>query len=144
MSNPSRSKKQTEWPVNPPHDCEFCPRLADFRADIMAREPDWFNGPVPSFGDPQAELLIVGLAPGMQGAHRTGRPFTGDWAGDLLYATIAKFGFSRGVYDARIDDGLVLESYLSLIDVLNDGVAILSYCLFGGHVFFETHGKQYS
>ena len=95
---------------NPAHDCPLCPRLADFRDELIAREPDWFNGPVPSFGDPEAELLIVGLAPGMHGAHRTGRPFTGDWAGDLLYATIAKFGFSRGTYDARLDDGLVLEN----------------------------------
>ncbi len=103
-------KKQTITPLDPPHDCQLCPRLSAFRADVTVREPDWFNGPVPSFGDPQAELVIVGLAPGMQGAHRTGRPFTGDWAGDLLYATIAKFGFSRGVYDARIDDGLELEN----------------------------------
>jgi len=99
---------QTRSPEHPSHDCQLCPRLAGFRDDLKVKEPDWFNGPVPSFGDPEARLLIVGLAPGMHGAHRTGRPFTGDWAGDLLYATIAKFGFSRGDYQARIDDGLVL------------------------------------
>ncbi len=98
----------TSLRTHPPHDCQLCPRLAAFRDDIRAKEPDWFNGPVPSFGDEKARLLIVGLAPGMHGAHRTGRPFTGDWAGDLLYATIAKFGFSQGEYQARIDDGLVL------------------------------------
>jgi uracil-DNA glycosylase family 4 len=73
-----------------------------------AAYPDWYNGAVESFGDPQARLLIVGLAPGVTGANRTGRPFTGDWAGDLLYPTLAKFGLSRGVFDARPDDGLEL------------------------------------
>src|SRR5581483_11856733 len=92
--------------LGPPRDCPRCPRLVAFRA--AQREPDWFNAPVPPFGPLDAELLIVGLAPGLQGANRTGRPFTGDWAGDLLYATLAEFGFSHGSYDERVDDGLVL------------------------------------
>ena len=79
-----------------------------FARQARAREPDWFNSPVPSFGDPDARLLIVGLAPGMQGANRTGRPFTGDYAGDLLYATLLEYGFAKGVYQARPDDGLKL------------------------------------
>jgi len=92
----------------PPHDCGRCPRLALFRAEQQAAFPDWFNGPVPSFGPTDARLLIVGLAPGLRGANRTGRPFTGDYAGDLLYATLDKFGLSDGVYDRRPDDGLLL------------------------------------
>jgi uracil-DNA glycosylase family 4 len=92
----------------PGRNCPLCPRLADFRAQIRAREPDWFNSPVPPFGDRAGQLLIVGLAPGMQGANRTGRPFTGDYAGDLLYATLLEYGFARGVYKARPDDGLRL------------------------------------
>jgi uracil-DNA glycosylase family 4 len=91
-----------------PRDCRLCDRLAIYRAANRASHPDWYNGAVPSFGDPNARLLIVGLAPGVTGANRTGRPFTGDWAGDLLYPTLAKFGFSRGVFDARPDDGLEL------------------------------------
>ena len=99
----------------PEADCQICPRLAEYRAANRAAEPGWFNGPVPCFGDPQAELLIVGLAPGVTGANRTGRPFTGDWAGDLLYQTLAKFGFCEGVYDrnhmiGHIDDGLRLRN----------------------------------
>jgi uracil-DNA glycosylase family 4 len=92
----------------PDRNCPLCPRLAGFREAARAREPDWFNSPVPSFGDPDARLLIVGLAPGMQGANRTGRPFTGDFAGDLLYATLLEYGFAKGVYQARPDDGLTL------------------------------------
>ena len=84
-----------------PRDCGLCERLVAYRAANRAARPDWFNGAVPSFGDPQARLLIVGLAPGVTGANRTGRPFTGDWAGDLLYATLARFGFSRGTFAAR-------------------------------------------
>src|ERR1700733_14193552 len=95
-------------PLAPPHDCPLCPRLAAFRADNRKKYPDWFNAPVPSFGPLDARLLIVGLAPGLQGANRTGRPFTGDWAGDLLYATLLKHGLARGVYDERADDGLEL------------------------------------
>jgi len=92
----------------PPRDCPLCPRLVDYRAANRAREPGWFNAPVPCFGDPDAALLIVGLAPGVQGANRTGRPFTGDYAGDLLYATLLAHGFAKGVYQARPDDGLTL------------------------------------
>jgi uracil-DNA glycosylase family 4 len=90
------------------HDCPRCPRLVAFREIWRAREPDWFNAPVPSFGSLNARLLIVGLAPGLRGANRTGRPFTGDYAGDLLYATLKEYGFSRGTFDARPDDGLEL------------------------------------
>ena len=93
----------------PAPDCPLCPRLAGFRGTQQAAHPDWFNAPVPSFGDPAAELLIVGLAPGLKGANRTGRPFTGDYAGDLLYATLHKFGFAAGVYAAHRDDGLTLR-----------------------------------
>ena len=92
----------------PDRNCPLCPRLASFRDGVRAREPEWFNSPVPSFGDPDAALLIVGLAPGLQGANRTGRPFTGDFAGDLLYATLLEYGFAKGVYQARPDDGLKL------------------------------------
>ena len=92
----------------PGRDCPLCPRLAEFRAQARAKAPDWYNAPVDSFGDPNAQLLIVGLAPGMQGANRTGRPFTGDYAGDLLYATLLEYGFAKGVYQARPDDGLKL------------------------------------
>lgn len=91
-----------------PLDCARCPRLVAFREGCRAAEPDWFNAPVPSFGDTEARLLIVGLAPGLTGANRTGRPFTGDWAGDLLYSTLSRHGFSRGTYDRRPDDGLEL------------------------------------
>jgi uracil-DNA glycosylase family 4 len=93
---------------DPDRDCALCPRLAAFRKEARQREPGWFNAPVPSFGDAAAELLIVGLAPGLQGANRTGRPFTGDYAGDLLYATLLEFGFAQGAYQARPDDGLTL------------------------------------
>ena len=92
----------------PDRNCPLCPRLSGFREAARAREPHWFNSPVPSFGDPDARLLIVGLAPGLQGANRTGRPFTGDYAGDLLYATLLEYGFAKGHYQARPDDGLTL------------------------------------
>src|SRR5882757_10648391 len=92
----------------PGRDCPLCPRLVAFRKEWRAKEPDWFNAPVPSFGPLDARLLIVGLAPGLRGANRTGRPFTGDFAGDLLYATLAEYGFSRGTFGARPDDGLKL------------------------------------
>jgi uracil-DNA glycosylase family 4 len=94
--------------TEPDRNCPLCPRLADFRQAVRAREPGWFNSPVPPFGDANGRLLIVGLAPGLQGANRTGRPFTGDYAGDLLYATLLEYGFARGVYQARPDDGLTL------------------------------------
>jgi uracil-DNA glycosylase family 4 len=92
----------------PARDCPLCPRLAAYRRANAETHPDWFNGPAPSFGDPRARLLIVGLAPGLQGANRTGRPFTGDFAGELLYATLKQFNFARGDYAARADDGLTL------------------------------------
>jgi uracil-DNA glycosylase family 4 len=93
----------------PSPDCPLCPRLAGFRATQRAAHPDWFNAPVPPFGADTAELLIVGLAPGLRGANRTGRPFTGDYAGDLLYATLRKFGLAHGKYAGHISDGLVLD-----------------------------------
>lgn len=95
-------------PGEPPRNCPLCPRLVAYRAENRREHPDWFNAPVPSFGDPNARLLIVGLAPGRQGANRTGRPFTGDHAGILLYETLLETGFARGVYDARTDDGFAL------------------------------------
>jgi uracil-DNA glycosylase family 4 len=91
-----------------PRDCARCPRLVAYRESNRGARPDWFNAPVPSFGDPEARLLVVGLAPGLSGANRTGRPFTGDYAGDLLYGTLAGTGFTRGIYEARADDGLAL------------------------------------
>jgi len=94
--------------TEPDRNCPLCPRLAAFREAARAREPEWFNSPVSSFGDPDGRLLIVGLAPGLQGANRTGRPFTGDFAGDLLYATLLEYGFAKGIYRARPDDGLTL------------------------------------
>jgi uracil-DNA glycosylase family 4 len=92
----------------PGRNCPRCPRLVAFRKEWRAREPAWFNAPVPAFGPVDARLLVIGLAPGLRGANRTGRPFTGDYAGDLLYATLKEFGFARGSYEARPDDGLVL------------------------------------
>jgi uracil-DNA glycosylase len=92
----------------PGRDCPRCPRLVAFRETWREKEPDWFNAPVPSFGPADARVLIVGLAPGLRGANRTGRPFTGDYAGDLLYATLKEFGFATGEYAARPDDGLTL------------------------------------
>jgi uracil-DNA glycosylase family 4 len=91
-----------------PRDCPLCPRLVAFRQALRAEHPDWWNSPVPHFGDPDAWLAICGLAPGKHGANRTGRPFTGDHAGVLLFATLAKFGFATGTYDERPDDGLRL------------------------------------
>jgi len=91
-----------------PVKCRLCPRLVAYRKENEAKEPAWFNGAVPSFGDTRARLLIVGLAPGRNGANRTGRPFTGDYAGDLLYETLLAFGFAKGTYEARPDDGLTL------------------------------------
>jgi uracil-DNA glycosylase family 4 len=91
----------------PPHDCPLCPRLAAFRQNRIAH-PDFFNAPVPSFGGLDAKLLIVGLAPGLKGANRTGRPFTGDYAGELLYASLKRHGLAKGTYQARPDDGFEL------------------------------------
>jgi len=92
----------------PGRDCPRCPRLVAFRKEWRKKEPEWFNAPVPSFGPVDARVLIVGLAPGVQGANRTGRPFTGDYAGVLLYETLRKFGFASGEYKAHPDDGLEL------------------------------------
>ena len=94
--------------VEPSRDCPLCPRLAGFRLANRKREPDWFNAPVPSFGPVDGRVLIVGLAPGLRGANRTGRPFTGDFAGELLYETLIEFGFARGEYRADPGDGLTM------------------------------------
>ncbi len=93
----------------PPPDCDLCPRLVAYREANAATWPDWHNAPVRSFGPLDARLLIVGLAPGVKGANRTGRPFTGDYAGDLLYQTLGRFGFADGTYDKRPDDGVTLK-----------------------------------
>jgi len=95
--------------TEPPRDCPRCPRLVALRGACRAEHPDWWNAPVYAFGDRDAWLALAGLAPGKHGANRTGRPFTGDYAGDLLFETLASFGLSRGHYDARIDDGLALD-----------------------------------
>jgi len=95
-------------PAVPGRDCQRCPRLAEFRADNRQAYPDYHNAPVPSFGSRAARLLIVGLAPGLKGANRTGRPFTGDYAGDLLYGTLPKYGLARSQYGRRGDDGFQL------------------------------------
>ncbi|MEQ1716206.1 MAG: uracil-DNA glycosylase [Hyphomicrobium sp.] len=99
---------QQGFPPDPERGCTRCPRLVAYRQQNTCDEPLWFNGAVPSFGDAAAELLVVGLAPGRGGANRTGRPFTGDFAGILLYQTLLEYGFARGSYDARPDDGLEL------------------------------------
>lgn len=96
--------------AEPEKSCPLCPRLVAYRAANARAYPAYFNGPAPSFGAADARLLIVGLAPGLHGANRTGRPFTGDYAGDLLYRTLLKFGLAQGVYDARPDDGLAMPA----------------------------------
>ena len=93
----------------PNKNCSRCRRLYNFRKKNQSNNPDWFNAPVPTFGELSSSLLIVGLAPGLQGANKTGRPFTGDYAGDLLYKTINKFNFSKGKYAGTIDDSLKLK-----------------------------------
>jgi uracil-DNA glycosylase family 4 len=103
--------------TEPPRDCPLCPRLVGLREGLRAVYPDWWNAPVPAWGDPNAWLGIIGLAPGKHGANRTGRPFTGDYAGDLLFATLAKFGLARGAYEARPDDGLALDGAIILNSV---------------------------
>lgn len=100
---------EKQFETEPPYFCQRCPRLFDFLEECRKRLPGHFNGPVPSFGDPNPELLVVGLAPGLNGANKTGRPFTGDAAGDLLYPALAKHGFSNDRFDARINDGLALH-----------------------------------
>src|ERR1700749_1826917 len=94
--------------AGPPKDCPLCPRLVDFRRGNQAAFPDWYNGAVPPFGPAGASLLIVGLAPGLRGANRTARPFTGDYAGELLYPSLIKLGLAKGVYRADPNDGLEL------------------------------------
>jgi len=94
--------------LDPGRDCPICPRLVEFRLRNRAAQPGWHNAPVPAFGPLEARLLVVGLAPGLKGANRTGRPFTGDYAGDLLYPTLHRFGFARGSYGQRPDDGFEL------------------------------------
>ena len=96
------------FPPEAPRDCPLCPRLVEYRLENEQRTPGWFNGAVASFGDPQARLLVVGLAPGRTGANRTGRPFTGDHAGWLLYETLQRTGFAGGGYDPDGDDALEL------------------------------------
>lgn len=95
-------------PRDPAKTCPLCPRLVAFRREAETRLPGAHNAPVPSFGPLNARLLIVGLAPGLNGANKTGRPFTGDYAGDLLYATLKKFKFAKGEYRADPNDGLTL------------------------------------
>lgn len=95
-------------PLLPATNCPLCPRLAGYREANRAAHADWHNAPVPSFGALDARLLIVGLAPGVRGANRTGRPFTGDFAGDLLYRTLLRFGLAQGQYGANPDDGMTL------------------------------------
>lgn len=108
MPKPETAAIAEAFPPEPARDCPICPRLVAYRAANHEAHPDWFNGPAPSFGDPDARLLVVGLAPGRTGANRTGRPFTGDYAGVLLYETLLKLGFATGRYEARPDDGLQL------------------------------------
>jgi len=98
----------TKVECEPSVDCQICPRLTAFRAENQSTFPSWHNAPVASFGGSSAPLLIVGLAPGLKGANRTGRPFTGDYAGDLLYATLLEVGLAQGTYGAAPDDGLQL------------------------------------
>jgi uracil-DNA glycosylase family 4 len=110
----SIAPSETQWNTaaqmsEPSRNCSFCPRLRAFRLENRSRFPEWFNAPVPSFGSPDASLLIVGLAPGLRGANRTGRPFTGDYAGVLLYETLLRFGLARGTYEEQPDDGLSLK-----------------------------------
>ncbi len=97
-------------PATPGHDCPVCPRLVAYREANRLANPGWFNGPVPSFGPLGAPLLVVGMAPGVKGANRTGRPFTGDHAGLLLYSTLLKFGLATGTYAAEPDDGLAMRA----------------------------------
>jgi uracil-DNA glycosylase len=103
--------------VEAPRDCPLCPRLVDFRLQLRAAHPGWWNAPVPAFGDPDAWLAIVGLAPGMWGANRTGRPFTGDHAGHLLFETLLEFGLAAGEYRETPDDGLRLRGVVILNSV---------------------------
>ena len=104
----SGDRPDAERGLEPERDCPLCPRLVAFRGESRAKHPDWHNGPVPSFGALEARLLIVGLAPGLRGANRTGRPFTGDFAGELLFETLEAFGLAAGTYGRVASDGLRL------------------------------------
>lgn len=95
--------------TEPPRDCPLCPRLVAVREALRTEHPDWWNAPVQAFGDRDASIAIIGLAPGKHGANRTGRPFTGDFAGDLLFSTLARYGLAEGGYEGRVDDALVLK-----------------------------------
>jgi len=108
MPTPDVAAAQADREPEPPRDCPLCPRLVAYRRANAQAHPDWFNGPAPSWGDPGARLLVAGLAPGRTGANRTGRPFTGDHAGWLLYGTLIKLGFATGTYDPNGDDDLKL------------------------------------
>ena len=105
MAKPTPTAATAEGPAK---DCRLCPRLAEFRDENRRQFPEWYNGAVPAFGAMNASLLVVGLAPGLRGANRTGRPFTGDYAGELLYPSLLKYGLARGAYGAEADDGLKL------------------------------------
>lgn len=107
-ASPDAETLYAVWGAEPARDCPICPRLVAYRQQNRAEHPGWWNGPTPSWGDPDGRLLVVGLAPGRTGANRTGRPFTGDHAGVLLYETLLATGFATGRYEARQDDGLRL------------------------------------
>ena len=96
--------------IYPNKDCSLCPRLFQYRKNNIANNPNWYNGAVDSFGSINSEILIVGLAPGLKGANKTGRPFTGDYAGDLLYNTLIKFGLAKGKYLSIKNDNLILKN----------------------------------
>ena len=93
----------------PPQNCALCPRLVKYRVENQQKYPEWFNSPAPSFGPDDVRLLIVGLAPGLQGANRTGRSFTGDHSGEFLFSTLEKFDFCRGEYAGHREDGVVMR-----------------------------------
>ncbi len=114
MSFATPSERSPVPEAEAPRDCPLCPRLVALREECRVEFPQWWNAPVPAFGDRNAWLAIVGLAPGKHGANRTGRPFTGDYAGELLYATLLKFGLARGVYGADPSDGLSLDGAIIL------------------------------
>ena len=111
---PQAAPLYAAWGPEPGRNCPICPRLVAYRLQNRRAHPDWWNGPPPSWGDPEARLLVVGLAPGRMGANRTGRPFTGDYAGELLYSTLLKFGLAEGTYTADPADGLRLTGAIIL------------------------------
>jgi len=138
--------------VNAPYSCRKCPRLATFLDEQRTLRPDYFNGPVPNFYAPHPKLIVIGLAPGMHGANRTGRPFTGDWAGDLLYAAMDTYGFSSGQYNQTADDGLILNDamitiLLCLGKISHDstvralGLRLSAYKFGHGTEYTDPHGR---